>query len=198
MPRPSPTTPSKPKIGGNSGPTRKPRRKPAVAALAQARESLRQARETTREASAVPGWSAAASQHLSDAIDRIYYAISNSPELPHDDHPWEVSISRPDGIPYALTKLFRLQELLQDRFRINPEETAELPPGNPAADEEKQLLEEAAAELEAVIRHWQSPTGKNRAHRATNPPERKNLPGYEYQERHRSPCRPYRSRHHLL
>ena len=39
---------------------------------------------------------------------------------------------------------------------LNPEEPAELPPGNPAADEEKRLLEEAAADLEAVIRHWQS------------------------------------------
>ena len=156
MPRPSPTTPSKPKIGGNSGPTRKPRRKPAVAALAQARESLRQARETTREASAVPGWSAAAPQQLRAAIDRIYYAIRHSPELPHDDHPGEVSVSRPDGIPYALTKLFRMQELLRERFSLNPEESADLPLGNPATDKEKRLLDGAAADLEAVIRHWQS------------------------------------------
>jgi len=94
---------------------------------------------------------------LSAAIDRIYYAISNSPELPHDDHPWEVSISRPDGIPYALTKLFRLQELLRERFRLNPEETAALQPGCSVTRTEKELLDGAAADLETVIHHWPEP-----------------------------------------
>ena len=141
---------------------------PGAAALAQTLDCLEQA---TIDHNGQTCWQDSAPQCLSAAIDGIYQAIANRPQIPASELPallwhicewqpddWTPSNSSPDEIPCALTGLFRLQELVQESFSLNPEAgQPELPPGNHSLTaEEAELLNAVKTDLEKVRAYWQS------------------------------------------
>lgn len=141
---------------------------PGGAALAQALDCLAQA---TIDHNDQPCWRAAAPQCLSTAMDGVYQAIANRPQIPTKELPallwriyqwqpndWTPSNSSPDEIPYSLTRLFRLQELLKERFSLDPgADHPELPPGSRSlAAEEAELLNSVKTDLEKVSADWQA------------------------------------------
>ena len=133
---------------------------PAITALRQALIELAAAETYFPTEPPTPAWTPQAAAALDGAVAAIYYAIGHSPELPMDDHPAEVSISRPDGIPYALTKIFQLQKELPDLLPAAPAGPGPKPPPaampTPIPPDHQTLLTGARADLEGVIAHWQS------------------------------------------
>lgn len=141
---------------------------PGAAALAQTLDYLKQA---TIDHNSQPCWQDNAPQCLAAAMDGIYQAIANRPQIPAKELPallwhiyewqpddWTPSNSSPDEIPCTLTGLFRLQELVQESFSLNPEaDQPERPPGNHSLTaEEAELLNAVKTDLEKVRADWQS------------------------------------------
>ena len=130
---------------------------PALAAIAQAQARLQETLRPGPNSAAAPRWNPETPQLLAAAIEQIYDAIRYGPERPSTEYPSQVSSSRPDGIPYALTKLFQLQKKLPERFGLEPESRQPLPPEQPANPQERELLAGAQADLQSVQDHWRSP-----------------------------------------
>lgn len=135
-----------------------------LTALSQALAELEAAATTLPTEPPTPAWTPGAAAALANAVAAVYYAISHSPEIPGEDNPARVSISRPDGIPYALTKLFQLQKELPELIPANKEASPDasreadspvLP--IPMPPDHQELLAQARTDLEGVIQHWQSP-----------------------------------------
>ena len=141
---------------------------PGSAALAQTLGCLEQA---TIDHNGQPCWQSAAPQCLSAAMDGIYQAIANRPQIPAKELPallwhiyawqpddWTPANSSPDEIPCAMTGLFRLQELVQERFSLNPVAGhPELSPGRRSlTTEEAELLNAVKTNLEKILADWQA------------------------------------------
>ena len=141
---------------------------PAAPPWAQTLDYLEQA---TIDHNGQPCWQSAAPQCLSAAIDGIDQAVANRPQIPAKQLPallwriyewqpndWTPSNSSPDEIPCTLTGLFRLQELVQECFILNPEaDHPELSPGSRSLTaEEAELLNAVKTDLEKVRADWQA------------------------------------------